>query len=110
MEVEPIAEQVQEKKEQVDSADLVVGVIAEFDDAGLVAVCDALGTLPGSPRVVVLRDERSASPSQSNAEPDAASGSACHLIRWPLSGSGAPDTPVVGVAAAYQAVFAASEK
>jgi hypothetical protein len=108
--VESTPEQVQEKIEQVDSADLVVGVIAEFDDAGLAAVCAALGTLPGSPRVVVLRDERSASPGQSNSEPAAASGSACHLIRWPLSGSGAPDTPVVGVAAAYQAVFAASEK
>ena len=110
MAVESTPEQVQEKIEQVDSADLVVGVIAEFDDAGLAAVCAALGTLPGSPRVVVLRDERSASPGQSNSEPAAASGSACHLIRWPLSGSGAPDTPVVGVAAAYQAVFAASQK
>ena len=110
MEVEPIHEQVQEKIEQVDSADLVVGVIAELDHEGLVSVFEALQILPGSPRVVVLRDERSANPGQSYAEPAEASGSACHVIRWPLSGSGAPDTPVAGVAAAYQAVFAASEK
>jgi glucosylglycerate synthase len=108
--VESTPEQVQEKIEQVDSADLVVGVIAELDQEGLAAVCDSLRTLPGSPRVVVLRDERSANSGQSNAKPAEASGSACHVIRWPLSGSGAPDTPVAGVAAAYQAVFAAGEK
>jgi glucosylglycerate synthase len=108
--VESTPEQVQEKTEQVDSADLVVGVIAELDQEGLAVVCDALRTLPGSPRIVVLRDERSADPGQSNSEVAEASGSSCHVVRWPLSGTGAPDTPVAGVAAAYQAVFAASEK
>ena len=68
MEAGPIPEQVQEKVEQVDSADLVVGVIAELDQEGLAALCDALQMLPGSPRVVVLRDDRAADPGQSNVE------------------------------------------
>jgi hypothetical protein len=110
VEVEPISEQVQEKIEQVDSADLVVGVVAELDQEGLAAVCDALRMLPGSPRVVVLRDDRAANPGPSNAEAAEPSASPCHLVRWPLLGSATPGTPVVNMSAAYQSVFAASEK
>jgi hypothetical protein len=110
VEVEPIPEQVQEKIEQVDSADLVVGVIAELDQEGLAAVCDALQTLHGSPRVVVLRDDRAPKPDQSTVAEAEPSASLCHLIRWPLLGSATPGTPVVGTSSAYQSVFAASEK
>jgi hypothetical protein len=110
VEVEPIPEQAQEKIEQVDSADLVVGLIAELDQEGLAVVCDALRMLPGSPRVVVLRDDRAANPGQSNVEAVEPSASPCHLVRWPLLESATPDTPVVGMSAAYQSVFAASEK
>jgi hypothetical protein len=110
VEVEPIHEQVQEITEQVDSADLVVGVLAELGQEGLAALCDALQVLPGSPRVVVLRDDRAAKPDQSSVAEAKLSSSSCHLIPWPLLGSATPGTPVVGTSAAYQAVFAASEK
>jgi hypothetical protein len=110
VEVEPIPEQVQEKIEQVDSADLVVGVIAELDLEGLAVVCDAVRGLPGSPRVVVLRDDRAANPGPSNLQATELSASSCHLIPWPLLGSATPGTPVVSTSAAYQSVFAASEK
>jgi len=110
VEVEPIHEQVQEKIEQVDSADLVVGVIAELDYEGLVSVFDALQILPGSPRVVVLRDDRAANPDQSSVAEAKLNASSCHLVRWPLLGSATPGTPAVGTSAAYQSVFAASEK
>jgi glucosylglycerate synthase len=110
VEVEPIPEQVQQKIEQADSADLVVGVIAELDQEGLAVVCDAMRMLPGSPRVVVLQDDRAANPGQSNAAAAEPSASLCHLVRWPLLGSATPGTPIVGMSAAYQSVFAASEK
>jgi hypothetical protein len=110
VEVEPIHEQVQEKIEQVDSADLVVGVLAELGPEALAAVCDALQVLPGSPRVVVLRDDRAAKPDQSSVAEAKRSASSCHLIFWPLLGSATPGTSVVGTSAAHQAVFAASEK
>jgi hypothetical protein len=110
VEVEHIPEQGQQKAEQVDSADLVVGVIAELDQEGVAALCEALRALPGAPRVVVLRDERAADLGQSNAEAAEASVALCRVVRWPLSGSGTPDTPVAGMATAYQSVFAASEK
>ena len=69
MEVEPIPQQAQEKIEQVDSADLVVGVLADLDQDGLVIVCDALRTLSGSPRIAVLQDDHAASPAPANSEP-----------------------------------------
>jgi hypothetical protein len=105
-----IPEHVQEKVEQVDSADLVIGVIAELDQEGLAAVCDALRVLPGSPRVVVLRDDRTAKPDQNPVVEAESSASSCHLIPWPLLGSATPGTPAVGASSAYQSVFAASEK
>jgi hypothetical protein len=105
-----IPEQVQEKVEQVDSADLVVGVIAELDQAGLAAVCEALRVLPGSPRVVVLRDDRTAKPDQNALAEGEPSASSCHLVPWPLLGSATPGTPAVGTSSAYQSVFAAGEK
>jgi hypothetical protein len=110
VEVEPIPEQVQEKIEPVGSADLVVGVIAELDQEGLAAVCDALRVLPGSPRVVVLRDDRAAKPDQNPVAEAEWDGSSCHLVGWPLLGSATPGTPVVGTSSAYRSVFAASEK
>jgi glucosylglycerate synthase len=105
-----IPEQVQDKVEQVDSADLVVGVIAELDQEGLAAVCDALRVLPGSPRVVVLRDDRAAKPDQNNVAAAEPSASSCHLVPWPLLGSAAAGTSAVGTSSAYQSIFAASEK
>jgi hypothetical protein len=110
VEAGPISEQVQEKVEKVDSVDLVVGVIAELDQAGLAAVCDAMRVLPGSPRVVVLRDDRTAKPDQSAVAEGEPSASSCHLVPWPLLGSATPGTPAVGTTSAYQSVFAASEK
>ena len=61
MEVEPIPQEAQEKIEQVDRADLVVGVLADLDQDGLVIVCDALRTLSGPLRIAVLQDNHAAS-------------------------------------------------
>jgi glucosylglycerate synthase len=109
VEVEPIPQQVQEKIEQVGSADLVVGVLAELDQEGLAVVCDALGTLSGSPRVAVLRDDQATNPALTNSE--AADNTASpFLVPWPLWKPDTPDAPVLSMAAAYQSVFAASEK
>ena len=55
MEVDSIPQQTQEKTAQIDSADLVVGVLADLGKDGIVALCEGLRTLPGSPRIVVLQ-------------------------------------------------------
>jgi hypothetical protein len=57
LEVEPISQPPVPKVEPVKSADLVLGVVAEIDDESLIALCDSLRTLPGSPIVAALRND-----------------------------------------------------
>ena len=109
MEVEPIPQETQEKIEQVDRADLVVGVLADLDQDGLVIVCDALRTLSGSPRIAVLQDNHAASSAPANSDTVEKSASP-FLIPWPLFRPDAPGMPAVSMSTAYQAVFAAAEK
>lgn len=116
MEVEPIPQQAQEKIEQVESADLVIGVVADLDLKSLVAVCDSLRALSGSPRIALLRDNHSANPADGRADADANSGgvvessASSYIVPWPLSQPDASGTPMLSIPAAYQSVFAASEK
>ena len=109
MEVEPISQPVREKAEQVENADLVVGVLAELDQAGLASVCDSLRELPGSPRVAILRDDRSANPAPASPV-SGGNGSSPFLLPWPLLHSETPGAPVVSMSNAFQSVFSASEK
>jgi hypothetical protein len=109
VDVEPISQLVPEKIEPIESADLVLGVLAELNQESLGALCESLRTLPGSPRIAALQDDRAANPDQTNAEAAEKSASP-YLNRWPLLGPQAPGMPFVSMATAYQAVFAASEK
>ena len=89
MEVEPIPQEVQEKIEQVESADLVIGVVADLDLKSLVAVCDSLRALSGSPRIALLRDNHSANPADARADATATSGgtvessASTYIVPWP---------------------------
>jgi hypothetical protein len=109
VEVEPIPQDVPEKVEPVENADLVLGVLADVDQESLIALCDALRTLSGSPRIAALQDDRAASPAQTNSGA-AKKIASPYLIPWPLPRADTPGSPLVSMAAAYQSVFAASEK
>ena len=109
MQEEPIPQQVQENIEQVNSADLVVGVLSELDQEGLVMTCDALRTLSGSPRIAVLQDDHAANPLVTSPETAEKSASP-YVVPWPLLRPDISSTPVVSMSAAYQSVFAAAEK
>ena len=114
MEVEPIPEQAQEKIEQVESADLVIGVLADIDLKSLVNVCDSLRALPGSPRIAILRDDHTADPaavkSDGGNSGSADGSSSAFVIPWPLSQPNGSGAPILSIPAAYQSVFAACEK
>lgn len=109
MEVEPIPQHAQEQIEEVDRADLVVGVLAELDHDGLAMVCDSLRSLSGSLRVAVLQDDPAGSATPTQLETAVKSASP-FVVPWPLLRSGTPGTPVVSMSTAYQSVFAASER
>jgi len=55
LEVDSIPQQTQDKKPPIQSADLVVGILADLDRDGVASLCEGLGTFPGSPRIVVLQ-------------------------------------------------------
>ena len=107
MEVEPLAQQAQQTLEQAETADLVIGIVAELDQEAITGVRDALRTLSGLPRVAILIDDRTAQPS----DPDASGTSTSpFLVPWPKLTPDTPGTPMLSVALAYQSVFAACEK
>jgi hypothetical protein len=109
VEVEPLPQQAQEKVEQVETADLVIGIVAELDHEALVAVRDRLRTLSGSPRVAILVDDRALQPGPTNSEASEKSGNP-FLVPWPKLTSETPGTPMASIANAYQSVFAACEQ
>jgi hypothetical protein len=109
VEVDSIPQQAQEKIEQIDNADLVVGILADLDRNSIGTVCEGLQALTGSPRIVVLQNDKGGSPTATN------SGTAektvfPFLVSWPLLRPDPGGMPVLSMFGAYQAVFAASEK
>lgn len=115
MEVEPIPQQVQEKIEQVESADLVIGVLADLDRQSLLSVCDGLRALSGSPSIAVLHGDGSSDPSLSDSAADnggasPASHDSIHFLPWPAAQPDAAGARMLSMSAAYQATFTTCEK
>ena len=107
MAVDSIPQQAQETIEKIDNADLVVGILADLEPERVTMLCEDLQTLDGSTRIVVLQNDKGSSPTPTPSEPSAKSAFP-FLVPWPLlrpDPAGAPSA-----FAAYQAVFAASEK
>jgi hypothetical protein len=109
VEVESIPQQALEKIEQISSADLVVGILADLDREGIARLCDDLQTLPGSPRIAVLQNDKGASPTSPNPETAETSGFP-FLVSWPFFRPDLTGTPMSSLFGAYQAVFSGSEK
>ncbi len=108
MEVDSIPQQAEETIEKIDHADLVVGILADLDPERVTTLCEDLQTLDGSTRIVVLQNDNG-SPTPTPSEP-AAKSVFPFLIPWPLLRPDPAGAPVLSAFAAYQAVFAASEK
>jgi hypothetical protein len=85
----------------------VVGILAEFDPDGIATVCDTLRTLPGSPRIAILRNDRSPAPADQETS---AQGASLFFVPSNLAKLEGPDGPVLGMFAAYESIFAASDK
>ena len=91
---------------QIDRADLVIGIIADLSRENVAEICEALGTLPGNPRIVVLQNRSDAPPVGSTP----AQASSLSLIAWPLQNQGSPTTPVEGMLASYQSILTIGEE
>jgi hypothetical protein len=109
VEVDSIPPKAQEKIEQIQSADLVVAILADLDSDTVATICRDLQTLEGSPRLAVLQNEKSAPATPAGAEPVEKSAFP-FLISWPLLRPDPAGAPVLGMFGAYQTIFGASEK
>jgi len=104
LEVDSVPQQAVQEIGQIDSADLVVGIIADLSQEGVAQICDALRTFPGNPRIVVLQN-RLASGSTSADSVAPAQDSSLSLIPWVLHPQSSPTTPLGSVLAAYQSTL-----
>jgi len=109
VETDSILRQDQQQTEEKDGADLVVGILAEFDQDSIAIACDALRTLPGSPRIAVLQNDHIglSSLAQSNA---AGGGTSLFFVPSLMAKPDSTDGTVLNTFAAYQSIFAASER
>ena len=109
MEVDSSPQQPQAKAAQIDSADFVVGVFAGLDRNGITTLCEALRTLPGSPRIVVLQSDPSGAAGTPNLQA-ANENSSVSLVPWSVLGLDPTGAPLQSISAACQSLFAATEK
>ena len=109
MEVDSIPQQTPEKTAQVDSADLVVGILAGVDRSGLSKLCDGLRALSGSPRIVVLQGDTvggTAAPSSQSADAN----SSLSFLPWSVLSPDASAAPLQSISTACQLLFEATQK
>ncbi len=98
--------------ESIGRADLLVGILADFSQDDLASASDALRTLPGPTRIVVLQDHASDQPPPTVPEASdfPARDSSLFLLPWSKRNPGATVTPVESVSTAYESIFEIGEK
>lgn len=115
METDAIPQQIQE---QIGSADLVVGLLAEFDTEAIAKTYNALRALPEPLRIAVVENDQSEvkAPANSDATEKRASvesvqnNAAVFQVASPWTKSEGNAKGVFRKSAAYQSVFAVAEK
>lgn len=109
MAVDSIPQQTQEKTAQIDRADLVIGVLADLGKDGIVALCEGLRALPGSPRTVVLQRNPIAD-APATSSPTAQEDISPSLLPWSAVGPDPLGAPMQSISIACQSLFAVTEK
>jgi hypothetical protein len=108
----------QQVQESIDSADLVVSILAEFDSDAIAKTYEALRALPGLLRIAVMENDQRESPTpvaseaaekRASAE-TAPNNAAVFHVSSPSAKPEGSTTGVPRMSAAYQTVFAMAEK
>ena len=107
MEADAIPQQAEQPAEQIHNADLVVGILADFNAQAVEKTCDFLGTLPGPLRIAVLQNDQREQRTTFETIPGLAS---VFLASSPLTKTDKPASGTLSVAASYQSIFAAAEE
>jgi hypothetical protein len=111
VDVESIPQQKAEKPALIESADLIVGILADFDAASITNLCGGLRTLNGSPRIVVLQRD---SPAVNGAPADTPQipqeNESIAIMPWSAAGPDPLGAPMQSISIACQTLFAMTEK
>jgi hypothetical protein len=116
VELDSIPQYARERMEQIGAADLVVGILGvENGQVDAVAtIREALQTLPGVPRTVVIQNNGAPHPPLNEAQAadhdSTAEEPPPFVVSWRLSASDPLTVPVQSVSEAYDSIFAAAEK
>src|ERR1043166_9537725 len=102
VEADPTLQQTDPRAEQICSADLVVGILAEFDSNAIAKMCDALGMHPGPLRIAVLHGDQQQGPAAVNSEATGERAFAFHLPS-PLAKREVPAAGVKSLSETYKA-------
>ena len=109
MEVDSVSQAPKQIAEQIGSADLVIGILSDLSAGDFATTVEALRAIPGTPRVVLMRnqtDPKAETPAASTAEP----ASSVSILPWTVQSSGALATPVENASAGYASIFAMADK
>ena len=104
-----MAQPMESTADRIDSADLLVAVLGEFDSNRIATICDALRTLPAKLRIAVSHDGQEEKAAQVNAEPTHEFASV-FFVPCLLAKPSTLATRVQSMSETYQSVFAAADK
>ena len=105
METDAIPQPAEEEAQQIDSADLVVGILTELGSDAISRMCGSLQALPGPARIAILQHDTRNGPAATS--PDAPS---IFFVPSLLTNPDGPGAGPLGMAETYKSVFAAGEK
>jgi len=103
-----MAQPMEPTADRIDSADLLVAILGEFDSNGIATICDALRTLPAKLRIAVSHDGQEERAAPVNAEPTQEFASVFFVPLLAKPSTLAPR--VQSMSETYQSVFAAADK
>lgn len=109
MEADSIAQQTEQTADQIESADLIVGVLAELDSNATAKMCDGLRALPADLRIVVLHEAPQEKAASANTEALQQRASV-FFVPSLLAKPSALAPGINSMSETYQSVFAAAEK
>ena len=109
MQADSIAQQTEQTADQIDSADLIVGVLAELDSNATAKMCDGLRALPADLRIVVLHEAPQEKAASANTEALQQRASV-FFVPSLLAKPSAHAPGIKSMSETYQSVFAAAEK
>ena len=110
MEVDSIPQPTQAKPAQVESADIVVGILADLGQDDVRMMCEGLRALPGSPRIVVLQRDPAGNAVTPDSQAARQEDTSLSLLPWSAVGPNPLGTPMQSIAIACQSLFALTEK